>query len=208
MKKLVLSAILCTGLLVISEKAQAQSTFSLGPVVGFGHSGISNASSDNAVFKPSVQAGLTMIFSNQSNLGFGADILYSLEGAKREAGGNTFDYSLSYLRIPLRVSYFFSDPNSSFRPKVSVGPSFGFLMGAKSEIKNDLGSFSSSNKDGLNSVDIGLNVAVGFNYALATKMWLNAELGYTQGFVDVIDAGSDSNLNNNLGLKVGLAFGL
>lgn len=186
--------------------AQAQettSTFSLGPMIGFGHAGITNVSGQNSVFKPSYAAGLTATYSTVPHWAVGLDVFYSLEGAAFENSYSETDVDLHYLRVPLRVGYYFGDVENRFRPKITVGPSFAYLI--NSDVRYSGSSTGARITNNFESWDLGVNASLGFNYRLMENFWLNTDLGYYYGFIDAM--GND-NYNTNLGLKVGVAFGL
>lgn len=203
MKKMKLSLGILT-LLIFSAEAQAQEkTVSLGPVFGFGHAGITNVSGQKSVFKPSYAAGLTCTYSTTPNWAIGLDVFYSLEGAALENSNSTTDIDLHYLRVPLRIGYYFGSVENRFRPKITAGPSFAYL------INSDIDYSGPANgprvTGSYESWDLGVNGSLGFNYKLMDNFWLNADLNYYYGFIDIM---GDDNRNTNMGLKVGVAFGL
>ena len=167
----------------------AQSTISIGPTVGFGHSWISNSGVDNK-FNPMYNAGLSFIYSTQTHWGFGVDAKYSAEGAKANVEGGTTEINANYIRVPLKAIYFFNKNGNAIRPKVSLGPTFGFLVG------------DNEAKDALKSFDIGGQLSAGANFRVSPKTWLNADLSYYHGFTEVAE-NSDSR-NRNIGVNVSL----
>ena len=205
MKKIKLSlGILIALIFTTSAQGQeATKTFSLGPVIGFGHSGITNVAGQDALFKPPYAAGLTATYSTVPHWAIGLDVFYSLEGAAFENSYSETNVDLHYLRVPLRIGYYFGDVEDRFRPKITVGPSVAWLINSEMTYSGPqngariTGSYA--------GWDLGVNGSLGFNYRLMEDFWLNADLGYYYGFVDQM--GND-NYNNNLGLKVGVAFGL
>lgn len=193
--------------LVFATSAQAQEektkTFSLGPMIGFSHTGITNVDGQNSKFKPSYAAGLTATYSTVPHWAFGLDVFYSMEGAAFSNSDSETKVDLHYLRVPLKVGYYFGDVEDRFRPKITVGPSFGYLINSEVDYSNQQGSNRVTGS--YEGWDLGVNASLGFNYKLADNIWLNTDLGYYYGFIDVM--GND-NFNTNYGLKVGLAFGL
>ncbi|MES2554505.1 MAG: porin family protein [Bacteroidota bacterium] len=183
------------------EKPRPTKVLSIGPSVGFGHTGIRNTVGTD-LFKPSWSAGLIINYSTSEHVGFAADVLYSIEGALVEdADGMETDVTLQYVRVPLKFAYFFGDFEDNLRPKVTIGPSMGFLIDAESDHETD----------GITDVqasyepfDLGLNASIGFNWKLAKSIWLNTDLNYYTGITEI----SAGQHNSNFGLKVGLAFGL
>ena len=175
-------------------------TFSIGPSVGFGHTGISHMTGVDQ-FKPYWSGGLILTYSTSEHIGFAADILWSLEGANVERDNLENDLTLQYIRVPLKFAYFFRDFTDDFRPKVTIGPSMGFLLDAENYVQGDGTSDVTSLYE---KFDIGANASVGFNWRLRTHWWMNMELNYYKGFTAI----RADQYNTNVGLKIGLAFGL
>lgn len=193
MKKLILAVIIGSGLCVT---AGAQSKFSIGPNAGFGHSWVSNY--NGAKFKLATNAGVSLVYSATEHFGVGLDAKYSYEGVKGAGSNNSLD--LNYFRFPLKAIYFFNNYGDKLRPKLYAGPSFGFLSSAKAN--------SVDVKRFYNSSDIGLTAGVGFNYRLSKNTWFNADLNYLHGLSDVTKSSGSKYQNRNLGVNVGVNFGL
>src|SRR4051812_2764672 len=86
---------------------EREKVISIGPVVGFGHSGVRNVGYDD-IFKPSWNAGLTMNYSSWEHIGLSIDLFYSQEGGRYQMNnGNEIDLTLSYVRLPIKFAYFF-----------------------------------------------------------------------------------------------------
>lgn len=182
------------------EPRNKTKTFSIGPAVGFGHTGIRKTAGTD-VFKPSWSAGVILNYSTSEHIGLAADVLWSVEGGRVESGGFENDLTLQYIRVPLKFVYFFGDFANDLRPKITLGPSLGFLIDAS----NDMGSTGTSDVTSFyEKFDIGLNASLGFNWKLGTNIWLNTDLNYYTGFIAI--RGDD--YNSNFGLRVGVAFGL
>ncbi|MBC8172830.1 MAG: PorT family protein [Chitinophagales bacterium] len=197
---------LCAGFLYFSAAAQ---TISLGPIGSFGGSWVSVSDSSGAdkLFHPAWSVGLTLIYSPSEHWGFGLDARYSREGStfKHQISGTEVEttLNLAYVRIPLKAIYFFKEYGDPVRPKLFAGPSFGLLASAEAE-DFDQTSF-------YNALDIGLIIGGGVNIRLAEAIWLNTDLAYYQGLMDISndDIGlTENNLNSNVSLSVGLAFGI
>lgn len=202
-KVLTIAAVLLTFSAVFSQETPAKPTrvLSIGPSVGFGHTGIRNTYGTD-LFKPSLSAGLIINYSTSKHIGFAADVLYSIEGARVEDGnGYETDLTLQYVRVPFKLAYFFGVFEDNLRPKITVGPSLGFLIDADADVE---GSGKTDVKSSYNPFDMGVNASVGFNLKLSRNIWLNTDLNYYAGFVKI----RDNQHNSNFGLKVGVAFGL
>jgi hypothetical protein len=203
MKKiLIIAAAIFTFSAAFSQEGSgnATQTLSIGPALGFGHTGIRNTAGKD-MFKPSWSAGLIVNYSTSEHVGFAADVLYSREGALVESNGRETDLTLQYIRVPLKFAYFFGAFEDDFRPKVTIGPSMGFLLDAESDVE---GVGTSNVTSSYKTFDIGLNASAGFNLKVGDNMWLNTDLNYYTGFIPI----RANQYNSNLGLKLGLAFGL
>src|SRR5215510_14173004 len=116
---------------VITANAQ---NLSFGATAGIGTSDIKfeNNPYDNKSLT-SYNAGLSFGYILLSNLSVGVDVKYSAEGGKSEgwdaSSYHVYEYRLNYVRVPLQAIYFFGKPGKAVQPKISFGPSFGFLVG-------------------------------------------------------------------------------
>ncbi len=180
--------------------AQEESRHSIGPTVGYNHSWVSGEP-DGTSAKPGFNVGLIYNYSLKEHWGLGAGLLYSVEGYHID--GTDTDANIAYVRIPLRLQYFFGEWGQAFRPKLYAGPSLAFLAGAKTK----QGSNTIDFKDQVEGFDVGLLVGLGFNYRLKDRMWLNLDLGYTHGFLDLNKIELFENNNRLINANVGLAFG-
>jgi hypothetical protein len=170
-----------------------QSEFSIGLKGGFGHSFIMPYS--NYTFNSSWDAGISATYSPWQHFGVGLDALYSQEGGSfiyRDSEIRTT--TLNYVRVPVKAIYFFNTYEHDFRPKISIGPTVGFLM-------------SESNSSSANFLDLGANATLGFNYRLARAVWLNADASYYHGFMDVYDSNVENDNNGNIRLDIGISLG-
>jgi outer membrane protein W len=200
-KAIIIVAILGIGLV---SKAQ---TFSIGPTAGFGHSWISNTNGDGK-FNPAWNAGVSLIYSTQSNFGIGADIKYSAEGNKIEKPDVTHVINTNYVRVPVKLIYFFGRPGSAVRPKISAGPTFGFLTSASEATTISDEKVKTDITDNVRNFDFGVNAAAGVNFRIAQRTWLNTDLAFYQGLTDINKNNGRTQHNGNLGVNVGLLFGL
>jgi len=192
MKRLVLTGLLgCLGLIGF-----AQSKFSLGVVGGASHSYVSTY--ENNRFNPCWNAGIRAVYGPGEHWAMSMDVLYSREGyyQNRLRGGTTFS-NLDYIRVTDRATYFFRPYTVNFRPKVSLGPSVGFLVDQESP-----------NGEEARPVDFGMQGSLGFNVRLVKEVWLNFDAAYYQGLVDVYKRPAGGHdLNGRMGVDLGVTFG-
>lgn len=206
MKKLLLTA----AALIALTAVHAQN-LSLGPTAGFGHSWDNGdfGNDANRRFHASPSIGAKLVYSFVSNWGISADVRFSSEGATvKNENNEELRLRANYIRIPLQGIYFFGDYGNAIRPKVSLGPSFGFLAGGKrSYYENDEKISEGDSKDVLESFDLGLTAAAGVNFRLSPNVWLNTDIAYYHGLLDVSKTSIEAQ-NRNLGINVGVLFGI
>lgn len=208
MKKNLLSGILLLSILAVN----AQRT-SIGVTGGLGGAWLSNTN-ENVIFNPAYNLGGTLVYSTDTHWGFGADVKYSREGVRFtndfQNQKTTTVVGSDYIRVPLRAIYFFNTNDHAFRPNISVGPSFGFLTGGNIRTfdndNNEL--YKSKTSDSFHSFDFGLQGTIGASVELNDGLWFTADFVYYQGLVQQNKNGSNNMLNSNLGVNLGLRFGI
>ncbi|MFM9944774.1 MAG: porin family protein [Bacteroidia bacterium] len=221
---MLLKNLLAATLLIATTTAFSQ-TLSIGPRIGGTLTKFGGL--DNASYKTGLTAGAFLVYSKREHTGLGIEILYSGEGSKHEnttmngTTTNKYEYNtrLHYIKVPFHATYFFNNAGDNLRPKISLGPSVGFLMGTKQNItlhsttSGTTTTTESENKvlDNYNRLDVGLAIRTGFNYKIKSKLWLNVDLRYNYGILNILkNAAYGSNKMNNQGasLSLGLAYGL
>lgn len=200
-KTLIVSALF---ILTISVHAQ---NLSFGPTGGLGHSWINTSNPSVNRFHPYYNIGGKMVYSFVTNWGVSGDIKFSSEG--RTAGVSSDNKTVTranYIRIPLQGIYFFGKYGDRVRPKISIGPSFGFLVGGKSRsIVNGNETAVSRTKSYTKGFDFGFTIAGGGNVRIAPATWLNLDLAYYHGLTDIFE-NSFVARNRNLGIDIGVTF--
>jgi len=186
--------LLLTGIFT-TYQLNAQDDFSIGPRVGVNFSNVSNVSNSKSL--TGLALGLTSTYSINETSGLTVDLLYSNEGY----AVNDNKYKIAYLQIPIYYDLFFGKLGDTFRPKVYAGVQPGFLLNAK---YND----TEADKSSLNSVNFALTGGAGFNYKVASRIWLNLDLRAFLGLSDVSKVLAEKQANNTIQLSLGLAYGL
>lgn len=197
MKKLiVLGCFLFAGNFAFSQDALTPkvSTFSIGPSFGYGHAYIMPYKGE---FFPCWNVGLTSIYAPFEHFGFGLDVRYSAEGSRLKVEGGTRTSELNYLRVPVKAIVFFRQQEDDFRPKITLGPSFGFLLSENDPYDAKAWPF-----------DAGVNASLGFNCRIREAIWINTDVNFYQGLTDVRKESGVQERNGNIGLNLGIAFGL
>ncbi len=193
MKKISLLLAFSVGSLLLS--AQEQPRFTIGSKGGFGHSYIMPYK--NSGFHGSWHIGLTTAYQFTDRWALGVDALYSSEGGTFKSTTLPEQVKvtteLDYMRIPIKAMYYLAPSASAFRPRLSVGPTFGVLM---------------AEDTGYKDMDFGLNAGLGFSYELLEDFWLTTDVNYYHGLMDIYAGNSESDRNGNIRLDIGFTFGL
>ncbi len=182
---------------VISASAQQTS---VGVMVGVNNSTMRGEDFNLTEYKPGGNIGAFLNYSKKEKSGFRAEVLYTAMGSEFQGIDN--EIRLNYLQVPLYAVGYLNDRGHKFRPKIMIGPYVGFLL--KGEGSNtDAYYFTTRN---FSSVDFGGKGALGFNWNLASNMWLNTELYYGVGFTNAHKTENVNVHNESYGLNVGISF--
>jgi outer membrane protein W len=158
-------------------------------------------------------AGLKMVYSFNPNWGISSDLRFSSEGATFST--ETPDdverrYRINYIRHSMQGTYFFGDYGNRVRPKLSVGPQVGLFAGGKSKVKNTVENVPEvKSKNMFTTWDAGVVGAAGANIRLMPNTWLNMDVSYYHGLVDINDTPSDNEIHNrSLLFNIGVLYGM
>ena len=198
MKKILVCSALLLGL---SGIGFAQENVSVGPIIGVSVANLRGDISDND-WKTGLTIGGFYNYSSNSGLGFSGQLLYTQLGA--QVMNKTNDIRLNYLQVPLLLTYFLGDKGNPVRPKLFIGPHVNFLLNAKDRNGNDL--YGEADNRNYNPIDAGLTLGVGLNYRLKNKVWLNTDIRYGLGLIDITKSNANRILNNNIGVNLGVSF--
>jgi Outer membrane protein beta-barrel domain len=206
--------ILIAGISIVMM-GHAQQHLSLGPTAGFGHSWLSmdqGTPGYDKAFHAQYNIGAKLVYSIETHWGLSADLKFSSEGGRFSTSQDNGElvYRANYIRIPLQGIYFFGEYGDKVHPKISVGPSFGFLVGGKYKTKvNEQTMSEGDSKDLFKGFDVGANIAAGANIRLTPNTWLNTDLTYYHGLTDISDNNNNNEIRNRgIGINVGVMFGI
>lgn len=213
MKKILVSVAAVLSVSLINAQ-----NLSFGPTAGVGHSWITIDYEDDALdntFFASYNVGAKLVYSFVSHWGISADVKFSSEGGSKKGnvtGGDHHDYNyrMNYIRIPIQGIYFFGDLGDKVRPKVALGPSFGFLVGGRTKLEVNEEDANEYEADEIfEKSDIGLTASAGANFNLGKGRWLNTDLTYYHGFKQILRPPTDIDVNNRgIGINIGITFPL
>lgn len=172
----------------------------LAPVIG---RTVSTLSMDSVDHIDGFSVGASFIYRHKrKHVSTSISALYSSRGADwdrshRGQYGETYNFyfyeQLRYLEVPLKFTYlFFSDSTAKFRPKISAGGSFMWLLDAKRTSEFKIAEWFTSSEpetvtvmDQYKPFDLGAFASIGFNYEFRHRRIFCLEAGYTHGMLDI-----------------------
>lgn len=201
MKKYYTGILLLLLLIVTNQKLSGQYV-TFGRAFSFGDAFITDKDVKHG-FLLSLTGGLSITYADNEHYGFAADVVYATEGSNSKTAGLAGDIQnkikLGYIRIPLKYIRFLGEYGDPIRPKIFVGPSFGYLVLAETNRDNTIGEF--------NKFDMGLHIGVGANKIICDRIWLNTDITYTQGILDITKQTFDNNeINLNGSVRFNISF--
>ncbi len=199
-----IAVLVMSSMMVLGLNAQ---NLSFGPSAGFGGTWISGL--PNSKSRAAGNVGVALTYSSAPHFGIGSELKYSIEGGNSKVGSTDIETRLDYIRVPLKLIYFFGDFGDKLRPKVAIGPSFGFLVGGNRETSNNNMVTSKTNATDLfKTLDVGIGASAGINYRLVKNTWFVADVNYYNGLTNINQTGTANNKNRNIGLNIGVNFGI
>lgn len=189
-------SILALSVILTVNSLFAQTTTSIGPMIGFNSSVYKGDISTEKWKSADLNAGLFLNHSRNETFGFRIEALYSSMGTAFTNSSEVV--KTGYIQVPVYGVAYLGKKGTSVRPKLMAGPYVGFLT-------NVGGTKVNLNKDDYNKVDFGLKGAAGINFRLNREIWLNTDLYYGLGLTDLYKSDTDV-YNNSWGLNVGVSF--
>jgi hypothetical protein len=157
----------------------------LGVKAGANFANISDASglSNKTGFQAGIFAGLKFT----DKVGIQADLLYSQQGAKFDAG----DFDLSYVNVPVVLKYYLVQGLN-----VQAGPQFGFIVDDKISL-DVFGDIADAEK-----TDVSGIVGAGYDFPFGVRL----DARYNFGLTDVSKDVEGKNKNNVFSVALGYSF--
>ena len=171
----------------------------IGPTAGLNMSNITGSDLGESKSKMGMHLGLSANFYFSDAMSLNTGLLYSIKGAQDEDEGAELTATLSYIEIPVNLSFSLSDQLS-----LMVGPYIGLLMAAEIEISGT-GLFDGTidMKDDTRSMDYG--ISLGARFSVVENISINA--GYQIGLATLDPEGSGDDKNSNILFGVTYLFG-
>lgn len=186
MKKIILAA---TALL-FSTGAFAQH-FEYGAKTGLSFAKMTKF--EDTGFKTGIYAGAFAEYVINDFVGVQAELLYSMQGARWEAGNELLRYKFCYVNLPIFAKIYVSKGLS-----VDLGPQFGYMVSAKIKFKDEVSSVTNNVYDDGNLKKFDISAAIGLSYKFAYG--LEASARYNLGLTKVIESKSSKNSVFQIGL--------
>jgi len=174
----------------------------VGAKAGVNRSDIKGDDVDSFEGRTSVHFGAVVEIPVSDEFALQPELLYSAQGSEYSEGdGYDGSTKVDYLNVPLMAKYYVTEGFS-----IEAGPQVGFLLSAKDEYDFDGDSGEKDLKDDLKSIDLGLNIGLGY------KLYngLNFGARYNFGFIDANDSeeldGGAEYKNSVIQISVGYFF--
>lgn len=176
----------------------------VGPTAGVNISTITDVPGNKAM--AGFTGGVNATYSHWEHLSFTGQALYTQSGTNYTVFDEGFfrerNITLHYLEVPVLANYLFGTRGDFFRPKVSAGSSFGWLMDAE-----DSGPFSNPND--YRRMNLGITAGTGFNYQLMEAVWFTFDVRYTYGLNNLNRYSSPYFLHNSgVSAVAGVSIGI
>ncbi len=129
------------------------------------------------------------------------EVLYANEGeySKYSDNGEKYKAFLNYINIPIMYKYYFDDQDSDFF--VEAGPQVGFLV---SKNLDEKGPEIVSGTE--NTLDLAINLGVGYSYLRKYEVNLRYGYGLTDSYKTFGDSGSGVNRSSLFSLQLAYKF--
>lgn len=132
-------------------------------------------------------------------LSFEANALYSLKGAKTEAGSVTYTDTYTYIDVPVLVK--FSLPVPALSPSIYAGPMYSMLLSAKTKQEGGFLPGERDIKDAMAKSDISAVVGIGLSFTA-----LRIDARYSMGLSTLDKDGKLKMYNRVFSVYVGLSL--
>lgn len=193
-----------------SLQAQRKRNLSIGPLIGVNVSTLrGDLTNTGTTYKAGLVAGGFFNYSIKETFGINGQLLYSQLGRTYKPAAATLKERLNYLQIPLHAVFFFGKGMSpgTVRPKLFLGPYVGFLLAQRNDDGNELQLPGNAGVP-YKSFDAGLNLGGGLNFALKNQSWINLDVKYGLGLVDISRVDNVLIRNGAFSATLGVSFPL
>lgn len=191
--------------------AQVSEAWVLGPRIGMN---LSSFADEKEIRKTGPAAGVFVNYTEGST-SIAAELLYSFKGEvndlNSEVPGSRQSTELRYIEMPIQAMYHYS-LSEKFHPKIGAGLYTQFLVQSRTSVMTGVDTVMfdpiiEESRTGYKPFDLGLIATTGFNFRFWEDTWINADIRYGYGLID-IQKGPGRVMNSNWAMMVGVAFPL
>ena len=208
MKKVLLPIVLF--LFIGSTLVSAQSNIKVGPTVGLNFSTIGGKDAQgNLSSKTGLLIGGFMDYQFSDMFALSPAIVYSMKGATEADQGVNYTFTLNYIEVPVFLKLYIPlAGNSTVKPELFAGPSFGFNVASSVEATAGGQSQSADLSNSTKGFDMGLAFGGGVAFPAGTGS-LDISIRYSLGLTSWDNSGNNLTLTNNvIQLVAGYGFSL
>jgi len=192
--------ILLIGIVVSTGYAQLGVGFSKGLIGGMNLATVSGDDVSKDVKSVSTYAaGIFLELNIPGPISFEANALYSMKGAKTEAGSITYTDTYTYIDVPVLLK--FNLPFPAVSPSIYAGPMYSTLLSAKTKQEGGLLPGERDIKDAMAKSDLSAVVGIGLGFTA-----LRIDARYSMGLSASDKDGKLKRYNRVISLYVGLSL--
>jgi hypothetical protein len=174
---------------------------------------MANFTGDDAPDEASMKLGFTgggfITYAFSDLFALQPELLFTMKGAKSDAGGVDYKTNLSYIEIPVLFKVQLVG-GGNFKPNFYAGPAISFLMSAKATADPEPTGWVEDVKDDFKSTDIGLIGGAGADLLMGMgpgKVTFDIRYNIGLSSLDNVDDGFDAKVNNSaITFLVGYGF--
>lgn len=187
MKKIIVGTFLFLSFMGFSQKRE-KGTIELTPIIGYASSNYTSTEELSNEPISSVDFGVNGDYYFIDRWSIRSGLLFQSMGSEYRGFGEVFQDELEYLTIPVNANWHFG---STRKWNLNFGPSFSFLMSAKSNGENV--------KSLAESFQLGLSYGIGYKIEINEKIGILIDFQGVSGLTEVI---KDSEITIKNGYSV------
>jgi hypothetical protein len=193
MKTKILKKVLPLALVLSLATSYSFAQFRIGPIAGVQMTNISGDNDSENAMKLGAHVGGTMNLHITDHIIIEPQLMFSMKGTQNDEESD-FKTNLNYIDLPIHVKYKMENGLNFF-----AGPNIGFLISAKF----DDGEDTEDIKDNMKSLDMGIDLGLGYEF----QSGLGLALKYNIGVANISDIEDFEAKNSAIALSLYFLLG-
>jgi hypothetical protein len=193
MKTQILKKVLPLAVVLSLTASYSFAQFRIGPIAGVQMTNISGDNDSENAMKLGAHVGGTMNLHITDHIIIEPQLMFSMKGTQNDEESD-FKTNLNYIDLPIHVKYKMENGLNFF-----AGPTIGFLLSAKF----DNGEDTEDIKDNMKSLDMGIDLGLGYEF----QSGLGLALKYNIGVANISDIEDFEAKNSAIALSLYFLLG-